>query len=63
MTVDDLKNYYGVVSDAELARVLKKPRGSISRWRHEGISCKTQAMLQVLTNGKLKADLKEAAHA
>ncbi|HAK32223.1 hypothetical protein ABFO59_05550 [Acinetobacter radioresistens] len=58
MTVDDLKNHYEVESDAELARLLKKTRGAISKWRTYGIPISTQAVIQVQTKDKLKADLR-----
>lgn len=58
MTVDDVKNHYGAESDADLARILKKTRGAISKWRTYGIPAPTQAIIQVQTKGKLKADLR-----
>lgn len=58
MTVDDLKNHYEAESDAELARILKKTRGAISKWRTYGIPISTQAVIQVQSKGKLKADLR-----
>ena len=57
MTVDDLRNHYGVKSDAELARKLKHTRGAICKWRHRGIPLDTQARLQILTNGEVKANM------
>jgi hypothetical protein len=57
MTVDEIKNHYGAESDAELARILKKTRGAISKWRSYGIPASTQAILQIQTKGKLKANL------
>lgn len=58
MTVDDVKDHYGAESDADLARILKKTRGAISKWRSYGIPASTQAILQIQTKGKLKANLK-----
>jgi DNA-binding transcriptional regulator Cro len=58
MNVDDLKNHYEAENDAELARLLKKTRGAISKWRTYGIPISTQAVIQVQTKGKLKADLR-----
>lgn len=57
MIVDDVKDHYGVESDADLARILKKTRGAISKWRSYGIPISTQAILQIQSKGKLKADL------
>lgn len=57
MTVDDVKKYYSAESDADLARILKKTRGAISKWRSLGIPTSTQAILQIQSKGKLKANL------
>ncbi|RKG44952.1 Cro/CI family transcriptional regulator [Acinetobacter sp. WCHAc060007] len=60
MTVDDLKNHFGVDKDIQLTKtVLAVTRGTISKWRHKGIPSDTQARIQILTNGKLKANLSE----
>lgn len=59
MTVDDLKRYYGVENDYEVAQIIKKTRGAISKWRSRGIPINTQAFIQIQTNGALKADLKQ----
>lgn len=56
MTVDDLKKFHKANSDAELASLVGKTRGAISKWRSKGIPFATQATFEVLTNGKLKAD-------
>lgn len=61
MTVDDLKHHYGVKNDYEVAQIIKKTRGAISKWRAKGIPTSTQAILQIQTNGALKADLKQSA--
>ncbi|MCA4232756.1 Cro/CI family transcriptional regulator [Acinetobacter baumannii] len=61
MTVDDLKNHFCVEKDIQLTKtVLGVTRGTISKWRHKGIPLDTQARIQVLTKGKLKANLLEA---
>ncbi|MBI1450404.1 hypothetical protein IL972_00430 [Acinetobacter sp. FL51] len=58
MTVDDLKDHFGVEKDIHLTKtILGITRGTVSKWRHRGIPVDTQARIQVLTNGKLKADL------
>ena len=56
MTVDDLKLYYRVKTDTELALKVKCTKAAISKWRNKGISLKTQAVLQLLTNGEVKAN-------
>lgn len=55
MTVDDLKKFYQAKNDAELARILERDRSVIAYWR-KGIPLRTQAMFEVLTEGKVKAD-------
>jgi len=57
MTVDDLKIYYGTKSDSDLAVKLQRSRGAISKWRSRGIPLPTQAVLQIQTKGKVKANL------
>ena len=57
MTVDDLRLYYEVKTDSEVARIVCHTRGAISKWRHRGIPVDTQARLQLLTKGKVKANL------
>lgn len=57
MTVDDLRKFYKVGSDAELARKLDRPRSTICYWRSGGIPISTQATFQVLTKGQVKADI------
>lgn len=57
MKVDDLKVYYNAKSDAELAEKLQRSRGAISKWRSRGIPLSTQAVLQIQTKGKVKANL------
>ncbi len=61
MTVDDLKNHFGVEKDIQLTKTISwGNKGTISKWRHKGIPSDTQARIQVLTKGKLKANLQEA---
>ena len=57
MTVDELKLYYGVKTDSELAQKVGYTKGAISKWRNKGISLETQALLQLRTKGKVKANL------
>lgn len=58
MTVDDLKRHFGVQKDIHLTKtILKVTRGTISKWKKQGIPGDTQARIQILTNGELKADL------
>ena len=57
MTVDELKQHYKVKYDSDLAKILQKTRGAVSKWRSKGIPLNTQAILQIQTNGKVKANL------
>ena len=57
MTVDELKRHYRAKNDTELANKVGYSKGAISKWRRKGICLETQALLQIKTNGKLKADL------
>lgn len=57
MTVDDLRAFYNAKSDAELARILGRDRSVINYWR-KGIPLRTQAVFEISTKGKLKANLK-----
>ncbi|WP_166167953.1 hypothetical protein [Acinetobacter sp. SA01] len=57
MNINDLKAFYKVESDAELSRKLNRPRCTIFFWKKNGIPPRTQATFEVLSKGKLKADL------
>lgn len=58
MTVDDLKTHFKVEKDTHLTKtILGVTRGTVSKWRHKGIPIDTQARIQLLTKGKLKANL------
>ena len=57
MTVDELKQHYGTKTDTELARKIGYTKGAVSKWRKKGICVETQALLQLKTNGMVKANL------
>ena len=57
MNVDDLKSFYNAESDADLSRKLNSPRCTIFFWKKNGIPPRTQAAFEVMSKGKLKADL------
>lgn len=57
MTVNDLRIFYKAKSDAELARILGRDRSVINYWR-KGIPLSTQAVFEISTKGKLKAEIK-----
>lgn len=58
MNIDDLKAFYKAESDADLSRKINRPRCTIFFWKKNGIPPRTQATFEVMTKGKLKADLK-----
>ncbi|MFB2539468.1 hypothetical protein [Acinetobacter sp. c3-l95] len=59
MTVDDLKQFYGVQRDCDLAEKLQRNKSVISYWR-KGIPLPTQAQFELISKGKLKADLSKS---
>lgn len=59
MNIDDLKTFYKAESDADLSRKLNRPRCTIFFWKKNGIPPRTQATFEVMTKGKLKADLEK----
>ncbi|HCU0822873.1 hypothetical protein Q5X63_10300 [Acinetobacter baumannii] len=57
MNVQQLREYYGVENNSQLAKKIKKVRSVLTKWEKEGIPPRTQATFEVLTKGQLKADL------
>lgn len=57
MNVQDLRNHYKVESNPQLAKKMGVGRTTLWDWEKKGIPPKTQAHIQVTTNGELKADL------
>lgn len=60
MTVDDLRQHYRAKTDMELAEKLQRAKSTLSKWRKCEIPVETQAYYQLLTKGKLKANLSQA---
>ncbi|WP_368567548.1 hypothetical protein [Acinetobacter baumannii] len=58
MTVDDLKKFYGVENNYQLAKRLRKGRTTIKQWDDDGIPIGVQAIFELLTGGRVKADRK-----
>ncbi|WP_284085897.1 hypothetical protein [Acinetobacter pittii] len=56
MTVDQLIAFYKVKNKSQLAKKIKKGRSTMTEWETNGIPPKSQAALEILTKGKLKAD-------
>lgn len=57
MKIDDLKTHYGCKTRRSLSAQTGFSEVTLWKWEKQGIPPKTQALLQVLTKGKLKADL------
>lgn len=58
MTVDQLITFYEVKNKSQLAQKISAARSTITEWEKNGIPPRTQASFEVLTKGKLKADLR-----
>ena len=56
MNVEQLRKHYKAENNSQLAKKLKKGRSTIHEWELNGIPPRTQAAIQVMTDGKLKAD-------
>lgn len=56
MTIKDLKRFFNVQTFSDLAKKLNVCKATITNWNNAGIPIEQQAMLEVGTNGKLKAD-------
>ena len=61
MNVQDLKKYYQVKSNPQLAKKIGAGRTTVWDWEKKGIPIKTQAHIQLITNGEVKADLQSSA--
>ncbi|MGO2018777.1 hypothetical protein [Psychrobacter sp.] len=62
ITVDILLDHYKCKNDAELARRCQVTRGAVSQWRSGGMAQNTQVIFQVMSKGRLKADIGGFAH-
>lgn len=58
MTVDQLIAFYGAKNKSDLARKINVCRSTITGWAQSGIPFRAQTTFEVLTKGKLKADLR-----
>lgn len=56
MTVDDLKAYYGVDKDYELALKLGRKKAAISKWRSNGVPAQVQAVIDSFINEQSKPE-------
>lgn len=56
MNVKELRKHFAVQNNSQLAAKLKRGRSTIHGWEENGIPISVQAMLELTTKGKLKAD-------
>lgn len=59
MNISDLMNYHDCKNKKELSKKTGYSTVTLWKWENNGIPARTQAVLQVKTKGKLKADLEE----
>lgn len=55
MTLNDVKKYFGVTTNADVARKLGVTKVAVGNWE-SGIPTERQAIIQIQTKGELKAD-------
>lgn len=56
MNVQQLRDFYEVNNNSQLAKKIKKGRSTIHGWESQGIPAGVQATFEILTGGKLKAN-------
>lgn len=56
MKLDDVKQHYGFNDDCEVAKLFGISKPAVRKWRTGGVPDSRQAMLELATNGELKAD-------
>lgn len=61
MNVGELREFFKVKNNSQLAKKLGRGRTTICDWDRDGIPVERQALFQIQTNGALKADLKQNA--
>ncbi|MEM9994723.1 hypothetical protein HUN23_13320 [Acinetobacter oleivorans] len=57
MNLSDLMNYHDCKNKKELSKKTGYSTVTLWKWANNGIPARTQAFLEVKTQGKLKADL------
>nr|WP_111861375.1 hypothetical protein [Acinetobacter sp. CFCC 10889] len=57
MNVKDLMNHYGCENHTDLSKKIKFSKVTLWKWEKFGIPPRTQATFEVLSGGKLKANL------
>lgn len=61
MNTQDLMNFYGCKTRRELSQKVGFSEVTLWKWSEHGIPLRTQALLQLQSKGKLKADLSVAS--
>ena len=56
MNVEELCDFYKVKNKSQLAKKINYGRSTVHGWTVTGIPLKTQAVLEIITDGKVKAD-------
>lgn len=59
MTVDEIKEFHGFRYDNEVAEYYNVSKVAVSNWRETGIPTQRQALIQIQSQNKLKAELEE----
>lgn len=57
MTLDQVKQHYKVTTNKDLTSLVGKSKGTLTLWGANGIPPGEQAIIQIRTKNKLKADL------
>lgn len=60
MTVDQLRAHFKVKNNSQLAKKISRGRSTITDWEKKGIPVSVQALIQIETNGALKANIPTA---
>lgn len=56
MNVEQVREFYKVENNSQLSKKINKGRSTIHGWEANGIPPSAQAVLEILSKGKLKAD-------
>lgn len=57
MQLSEVKEYFNVKTNVEVAKILNKSKGLMTIWQRQGIPKEAQAVIQVMTKNQLKADI------
>lgn len=61
MNTSDLKRHYKCKTRRDLSSVIGYSEVTLWKWTKQGIPLKTQAFIEIKTQGRLKADLEISA--